>query len=220
MLLSTKTWLLPSCLTQSLTWLQTTYWKQVSLTAFRQILPNTLTAVHIFSFIITTYLKKSIGIKSLSTKDYTFCIPNLTENVPPPFILLVTPTMYGLPCSFSQTYYFGRIPIDGGRILLRTKHPAPEKSPSPSNNFSWNYPKQASFIAVVVAVVSIFLTSDFIYRYIMLTLISWWLLNLICSLAKEFNDQDPSPTLNAIWKTILQLLLVFLFTPSLFISNL
>ena len=48
--------------------LQTTYMKQVSLIAFRQILQYIFHVVHIFSFIITTCLKKLIGIKSLSAK--------------------------------------------------------------------------------------------------------------------------------------------------------
>ena len=59
----------PSCLTPSLPWLQITYWRKVSLIVFRQILSIILSAVHIFSSIITTYLKKVIGIKSLSTKQ-------------------------------------------------------------------------------------------------------------------------------------------------------
>ena len=62
----------------------------------------------------------------------------------------------------------------------------------------------------------IFLTSGFMYRHIMLTLISRGLLNLICMMAKALNDQNSSkqnfqttsPPFNAIWKTFLQLLLV------------
>ena len=60
----------PSCLTPFFPWLQITYWKKVSPIAFRQILPKFLPMVHIFSFIIWTYLKKFIGIKILSTKQY------------------------------------------------------------------------------------------------------------------------------------------------------
>ena len=62
------------------------------------------------------------------------------------------------------------------------------------------------------------------YRYIMLILFSRQLLNLICSMTNALdgqnsskqNSQPPSPHFNAIWKTLPQLLLVFLFTPSLF----
>ena len=62
------------------------------------------------------------------------------------------------------------------------------------------------------------------YRYIMLILITQWLQNLICNMAKALNGQNfskqnfqpLSPSFNAIWKTLLQLLLLLLFTPSLF----
>ena len=72
------------------------------------------------------------------------------------------------------------------------------------------------FIAVVFAVVSFVLTSDFMYRYFMLILISQGLLILICSMTKALNDQNSSkqnsqtlsPPFNATWKTLLQLLLV------------
>ena len=58
----------------------------------------------------------------------------------------------------------------------------------------------------------------------MLILISRWLLKLICSMTKALNGQNsskqnvqtPYPPFNAIWKTLLQLFLFFLFTPSLF----
>ena len=54
------------------------------------------------------------------------------------------------------------------------------------------------------------------YRYILLILISRWLLNLFCSMTEALNGQNlPSLPLNATWETLLQLLLVFLFTPSL-----
>ena len=54
------------------------------------------------------------------------------------------------------------------------------------------------------------------YRCIMLILISLWLLNLFSSMTEALNGQKPpSLPLNAIWETLLQLLLVFLFTPSL-----
>ena len=62
----------------------------------------------------------------------------------------------------------------------------------------------------------IFLTSAFMYRYIMLILINRVLLNCICIMTKAFNDQNsskqisqtPFPPFNAIWKTLIQLLLV------------
>ena len=59
----------PSCLTPSLSWLETKYWKKVSLIAFKQILSKILSVLHIFRFIIMTYLKNFIGIESFSTKQ-------------------------------------------------------------------------------------------------------------------------------------------------------
>ena len=53
----------------SLPWSQTTYWKKVSPTAFRKILPKILLVVYIFSNTIMTNLKKLIGNKSLNTKQ-------------------------------------------------------------------------------------------------------------------------------------------------------
>ena len=66
--------------------------------------------------------------------------------------------------------------------------------------------------------------TDLMYRDIMLILISWWLLNLICSITQALNghnsskqnSQPSSPPVNVIWETLFQLLLVFVFTPSLF----
>ena len=43
--------------------------KKVSLMVFRQILPKILFAVDIFSYTITTYLKKLDGTKPLNTKQ-------------------------------------------------------------------------------------------------------------------------------------------------------
>ena len=59
----------------------------------------------------------------------------------------------------------------------------------------------------------------------MLILINRWLLNLIFSMTKALNNPNsfkknfhppPSPSFNAFWKVLLQLLLVFLVSPSLF----
>ena len=97
-----------------------------------------------------------------------------------------------------------------------------QKNPPHQTAFSCNYPIQASIIAAVIITVSFFLTSGLIYRFIML--ISRWFLSLICGMTKALNDQNssnqnsqpPYPPSNAIWKTLLQLLLVFFFIPSLF----
>ena len=56
----------------------------------------------------------------------------LAKNVPPPFILFVAPTIYGLPYPFPQTYR--RL---GSPNSQKEKgyFPTPEKSPSPNSNF-------------------------------------------------------------------------------------
>ena len=119
---------------------------------------------------------------------------------------------------------FGENLVDGGRIPRSSKKNAhfPYQKKTPHQTaFSCNYPIQASIIAAVIITVSFFLTSGLIYRCIML--ISWWFLSLICGLTKAVNDQNssnqnsqpPYPPSNAIWETLLQLLLVF-FIPSLF----
>ena len=143
--------------------------------------------------------------------------PHLTKNVSPPFNLLVAcalPLPPNLP--------FGGKPVDEGRILSSSKKmPIFRTRKIPLTNTSFIC--SCSHCCCII----IFLTSGLIYRYIMLILISRGLLNLICTMTKAFNDQNsskqnsqtPSPSFNAIWKTLLQLLLVFLFTPSLFISN-
>ena len=51
---------------------------------------------------------------------------------------------------------------------------------------------QASEIAVVKNVVYDFLTSGFMYKYIILILINWWLMNLIFSMTKAMNGQNSS----------------------------
>ena len=84
------------CLNPFLLWLQTTCWKKVSLIVFRQILPKYLLAVHIFSFIITTYLKNFIGIKSLSTKQ---CPAELSPWIIPPVSPILPKIYHLLPSS-------------------------------------------------------------------------------------------------------------------------
>ena len=78
------------CLTSSLPWLQTIYWKKVSVIAFRNIAPKILPVVHISSLIFTTYLKKFIGIKSISTKQ---CPAELSPWIIPP-VSPILPKMF------------------------------------------------------------------------------------------------------------------------------
>ena len=137
---------LPSCLTLSLSWFQTTCWKKVSLITFRQNLPKTLLAVHIFSFIIMTFLKKFIEIRSLMTKQ---CLVELSPWIIPPaspilpklLILLLScllPPSCRLPCRFPKPTVQGK-PCKWGKNPTQQQKwcsfPAPEISPSPNSSF-------------------------------------------------------------------------------------
>ena len=51
---------------------------------------------------------------------------------------------------------------------------------------------QPSFVAVIIAVVSFFLTSWFIYTYVLLILINQCSLNVVFSIMKELNGQSSS----------------------------
>ena len=134
-----------SCLIPSLAWLQTTYRKKVSLIVFRQILPNILPVVHIFSFIIMAYLKKFIGIKFLSTKQCPaelspWIIPPLFPILPKMFPLLLS-CLLSPPCMDCPTPSHklwknprrcGENPAQQQRKCL---FPTPEEFPSPNRNF-------------------------------------------------------------------------------------
>ena len=85
------------CLTSSLPWLQTIYWKKVSVIAFRNIAPKILPVVHISSLIFTTYLKKFIGIKSISTKQ---CPAELSPWIIPPVSPIEESRPVAKKCSF------------------------------------------------------------------------------------------------------------------------
>ena len=129
-----------SCLTPSLPLLQTTYWKKVSPIAFRQILPKMLPMVHIFSSIITTYLKKFIGIKTLSTKQY----PAKLSPWSIPIVFLILSKMFALlwfcllppPCMDCPTSS-PKPTVSGKRSRWGenpVSFPTVQKSPSPNSN--------------------------------------------------------------------------------------
>ena len=69
--------------------------KKVSLIAFRQILRKIFPAAHNFSFILMTYLKKFIRIKSLNTKQ---CPAGLSSRIIPllvfPLLRKMSPLLY------------------------------------------------------------------------------------------------------------------------------
>ena len=56
--------------------------------------------------------------------------------------------------------------------------------------FSSNHSIQVSFVAVVIAVVSFFLTTGFIYTHVMLISINQCLLNLVFSMTKALSGQS------------------------------
>ena len=100
--------------------------------------------------------------------------------------------MHGLPCPFSQTN-----PVDWERIPenLRSKKMlifCTRKIPLTKEQFLYNHPIQTLFIAAVIAVVLLFLTSDFMYTNIMLIFINRCLLNLIFSMKKALNGENSS----------------------------
>ena len=177
-------------------------------------------------------MKELIVVKSLITKQcavelsvwiITSCIPHLTKNVFPPFILLVAPTMCWPPYPFPKTYRLEQPCRWGGKSYPAAKKkcsfPTPEIPPSPNCDSQYKL-----HLWLWSLLFYHFLAAGFMYRYIVLILISRQLLNLICSITKALNGQNsskqnsqtPTPHFNAIWKTLPQLSLVFLLTSSIF----
>ena len=99
----------------------------------------------------------------------------LTKDVPSFNLALLPPS--GVDCLTPSLKPLG---------MGRECHIAPETLSSPNSNFQI----QASFIAVVIVVVSFFLTSVFIYTYVMLVLINGCLLNVIFSMTKALNGRN------------------------------
>ena len=146
--------------------------------------------VHIFDFIITTYLKNFIGIKCPSSKqcqaelspslhDYIACIFHLKKNCSP----------YELPCPslepLRETLYIGG---ESHPSAKKCSFLAPENPPRQTTIFMQS-PNISIIYSCSHCCCIIFLTPGFMYRYIMLILISRWLLNLIFSMRKASNGQ-------------------------------
>ena len=100
------------------------------------------------------------------------------------------------------------------------------KIPLTKEQFLYNHPIQTLFIVAVIAVVLLFLTSDFMHTNIMLIFINRCLLILSSAWKKHWMVKIPPneipnllSTFSAIGKTLLQLWFVFLFNFSLTISN-
>ena len=144
--------------------------------------------VHIFSFIIKTYLKK-FKVQNSVLQNY---LPELYPLYSPSyqicfhsFHFTCCPRHVRTALPLSPNLLFEEDFADGWRITHQDNLPH-------QIAFLCNHPIQGSFIAAVIAVVSFFLTSGFMYRYIMLILINQRLLNLICSMKKVMNGQNSS----------------------------
>ena len=136
-------------------------------------------------------------------------LPCMDCPAPPP-----KPTAWGKPCRW------GKNPAHQQK---KCSFPTPEKSHSPNSNFHVITQYKLIYSFSHCCWIICFLASTFIYWYIMLILISWglpaawqkyWMVKIPLS-----EIPNPPWLFNAIWKTLFQLLLVFLFTPSMFISN-
>ena len=124
-----------SCLTPSLPWLQITYWRKVSLKAFRQILPKMLSLVNIFSFIITTCLKSSLQLNPLIQNSVQ---QNYLPEFYPMYPHFIKNVWTALP--LPSNLPFRRNPVDEGKIPQSTEKenahfPYQKKCSSPNSNF-------------------------------------------------------------------------------------
>ena len=172
-------------------------------------------AVH-FQLRNMTYFKKFAGTKSLNTKH---CLAGLSLRIIshyPPKHLWETLGIWENLTQQAKIY----------------SSPPPEKSPLinlhlPVSKVSFLSHQIAIFIQLLYisficscshcCCIIFFLTSGFMYTYVMPILINQCLLNVVFSMAKALNGQSSpskflfSPTFSAIWKTLLLLMLVFLF---------
>ena len=154
--------------------------------------------------------------------NYTSCI---TKNVPPPFILLVVPTMYGLPQLFPPTYHLGGNPVDWARPAAKKKMfiSHSRKISLTKEQISCNHPIQASFIAALLLLYNFFnfrlhvqiYHANFDYSIVTESYLLHDKSNEWSKFLRKF-FQSLSPSFNTFCKTLLQLLLVLHFTPSLF----
>ena len=122
-------------------------------------------------------------------------------------------------------------PVDNGRISPSSKKsclfPTSEKTSLQNRNFHV-ITQYKLHLKLFIAVASFFLTSDFMYTYLMPVSIKWWLLNLIFSMRKALNGQNSStnnfhpassPLFNVVWKPCFSYYLFPTLLPPFFISN-
>ena len=147
----------------------------------------------------------------------------------PPLILLCYPhEVCTVPKPFWETLGLGE---------NHTKHPKIDRFPPSEESLSpnlhppllkvlflphqiailFNHQIHASFVVAVIGIMSFFLPSSLMCTSVILILINIYLLNVVFSMTKTLNGQNPykknfhTQTLNAIWKTQFFLILVFLF---------
>ena len=134
-----------------------------------------------YSFIITSYLKKLIGIKFFSIKQwqaelslisliYAPCVPHHTKNVPPfPPACCSYNIWTALP--LPSNLLFGRNLLHGGENPAKQQkstHFSNQKNlPHQTAIFNTSFIYNCSHCCCII-----FFTSGFVYRYIMLILIS------------------------------------------------
>ena len=141
----------------------------------------------------------------------------------PELYSIIPLNLYGIP------WRWGRIPVKTQKCthFPQQKNP-PYKftssvtksvAPSPLNsNFHLNTLYKLHLQLLAIAVVSLLLTSGFMYIHVMLIFINQCLLNVVFSIewSKALNDQSSLKQyhklpFNTIWKTLLLLMLVFHF---------
>ena len=161
--------LFPLCSIPSFPWLQTTYWKKVSLIHFRKILPKMLLVVHILTVLLSQLIwKSSLELNPLIQSSFQQnYLPELfplylTKNVFHRSVLLVVPTRYELSFPFLQT--FEGNPVNGGRIPTSSKkinHFLHQKNlPQQIASFMWS-PNTSSIYTYSHCCCIIFLSSGF-----------------------------------------------------------
>ena len=140
---------------------------------------------------------------------YTPCVPHHTKNVPPfPPACCSYNIWTALP--LPSNLLFGRNLLHGGQNPAqqqKSTHFSNQKNPPHQTAiFNTSFIYNCSHCCCIT-----FLASGFIYRYIMLILISSWLMNLKCCMIKALNGpnsfkQNPQShsVPIAIWNNLLQ----------------
>ena len=119
---------------------------------------------------------------------YAPCVPHHTKNVPPfPPACCSYNIWTALP--LPSNLLFGRNLLHGGEnpaMQQKSTHFSNQKNlPHQTAIFNTSFIYNCSHCCCII-----FFTSGFVYRYIMLILISPWLMNLRCSMIKALNGPN------------------------------